>query len=247
MNKTGTKKTAARLLVLSFLILSGAVGGCASNTTTSQLDSSPTNPPTAQAPATTEQTATTPANSTDPVAETTVVPGERVGPVTRDTTRQELAELFGEANLQDEQVDVGEGFTKPGTTVNLSDNRSFSIVWSDETQTQPAEVRDLGSAWRTPEGIGVGTSLAELQDEMGAFELYGFGWDYGGTVILRGSELAKYDNLLVLRLHPAPEAIEESPEALQTVSSDRAYAASNPQIQELNPEVGEMIVYLSPR
>lgn len=247
MNKTETRKPVSRLLVLTLLLVSGAVVSCASNPTASQPDSSTTNPPIAEAPATTGRVGTNPSSQTAPDIDTTVVPGERVGPVTRDTTRQELAALFGEANLQDEQVEVGEGFRKPGTTVNLSDNRSFSIIWNDETQTQPAEVRDFGSAWRTPEGIGVGTSLAELQDTMGSFELYGFGWDYGGTVVLKGSQLAEYDNLLVLRLRPAPEALEASPEALQAVSGDSAYAASNPQVQELNPEVEEMIVYLSPR
>jgi hypothetical protein len=49
--------------------------------------------------------------------DTMIVPGDRVGPITRDTSRDRLVELFGEAALTDTEVAVGEGFTESGTVV----------------------------------------------------------------------------------------------------------------------------------
>ncbi len=189
---------------------------------------------------------TTNAPKSDTLSDTLVIPGQRVGPVTRNTTRQDLVKRFGTARLTDQSVNMGEGFTQPGTRVNLGPNRSFSVVWSDTTRTKPVEVRNLGSAWRTPQGIGVGTPFAQLQRKLGRFELYGFGWDYSGTVLLRGSQLAQYDKTLILRLRPAPGAAEKAPNDYRAVLGDGTFSSTNPHLPPLRLQVGEMIVRLAP-
>lgn len=178
------------------------------------------------------------------VVNTTVVPGERIGDITRSTTRSDLAALVGEENLKDDEIDVGEGFTESGTVVSLGD-RSFSVIWTDNSRTQPAFVRNLGSAWKTPEGIGVGTSFSELQQTLGEFQLYGFGWDYGGTVVLEGTSLAQYDGLLVLRVQPNADAPQSTD--YQAVTGDALYSSNSDHFQSLNPKVNEMMVYLTPQ
>jgi hypothetical protein len=190
--------------------------------------------------------ATTTATPTATLSETLIVPGERVGPVTPNTTRQDLAELFGEANLTDEEVNIGEGFTEPATRVKLEPEKSFSVVWADTNRTQPVEVRNLGREWQTPQGIGVGTPLSQLQETLGEFQLYGFAWDYGGTVVLEGTELAQYEDSLILRLQTAPNAAEKSPDDFQAVAGDDTFSSTNPHLQALDVEVGEIIVRLVP-
>ncbi len=182
-----------------------------------------------------------PATETDPLADTQAVPGERVGPVTEQTSREELAQLFGEENLTDEEINIGEGFTEPGTRVDLGD-RSFTVIWADATRTEALEVRNFGSAWETPEGIHVGMPFSELQDKLGAFELYGFAWDYGGTVALEGTPLAEYEEMLILRVHPNQNAAQTAPDDYQAVIGDVLYASTNPHMEALEPKVGEMIV-----
>jgi len=179
------------------------------------------------------------------LSDTVVIPGERVGPVTRNTTRQDLVKQFGQNRLQDRAVSIGEGFTEPGTRVNPGVDRSFTVVWTDTSRTRPKEIRNLGPAWRTPEGIGVGTSLAQLQQTLGSFKFYGFGWDYSGTVLLEGTKLAKYKNALILRLRTAPGVAEKFPDDLRAVEGDGLFSSTNPHLRSLKPQVGEMIVRLA--
>ncbi|MGD1858648.1 MAG: hypothetical protein ACFB0E_01605 [Leptolyngbyaceae cyanobacterium] len=206
---------------------------------TTDADSSATEP------AATEPTAA-PAQPSAVLADTTVVPGDRVGPVTSDTSRADLAVMFGEAALEDTEIAIGEGFTESGTVVTPEQTTSFAIIWVDESQSKPATVKDLGPAWQTPEGIGIGTSFAELQQILGAFELYGLGWDYGGTLVLEESGLSDYHGKLILRLQPATAAvIEQQPSAFESVQGDQLLASSDPNLAALNLIVDEMIVYLN--
>jgi len=182
----------------------------------------------------------------DPLADTLIIPGERVGPITRNTSYQDLVEQFGAERLQDEAVDVGEGTTAPGTQVNLGPDRSFQVIWADENRAQPLEVRNLGAAWKTPEGIGMGTSLVELETHLGEFQLYGFGWDYGGTLSWEGTQLEKYDGLLLLRLSPEAATAETFPDRYKTVLGDGLFPSSHAAMKALNPNVKETIVWLEP-
>ncbi|MEO1067544.1 MAG: hypothetical protein AAFW95_00235, partial [Cyanobacteria bacterium J06638_6] len=116
-----------------------------------------------------------------------VVPGQRVGPITAQTSRDELAEFYGEAALADGPIPVGEGFTEPGTVVTPGPDQQFTVVWTDTSQTKPQLVRDFGPAWQTPEGLGVGVPYPTVQEALGDFGIYGFEWDYGGTVALEDS------------------------------------------------------------
>jgi hypothetical protein len=179
--------------------------------------------------------------------ETVVVPGERVGPVTKSTTRQDLARLFGNAALADKEIPGAEGEVQPGTVVNLRAGRSFTVLWGNPQRTEAVAVTNLGSAWKTPEGIGVGTSFRELQQRLGEFKLYGFDWDYGGTVVLEGSQLANYDGKLLLQVAPAQDAAMRSPREYRAVTGDQLFSSTNPNFSSLGITVDQMSVYLSPQ
>lgn len=188
----------------------------------------------------------TTATKSDPLPDTLVIPGERVGPITRNTTRQDLAKLFGKELLSDRPIVIGEGSTVPGTLVDLGPVRSFSVVWADNTRTKAIEVRNLGSDWRTPQGISVSTPLSQLQQKLGEFQFYGFGWDYSGTVLLEGTKLSQYQKTLILRLRTAQNATKKSPKDYQAVLGERKFSSNNPHLSALGITVGEMIVLLFP-
>ncbi|MBD0268910.1 MAG: hypothetical protein ICV77_11535, partial [Cyanobacteria bacterium Co-bin8] len=156
--------------LLLVLLVSAACGGAKAPgvTDSSALEAAPTESMTALA-------------NEAALQDTVVVPGERVGPIRPTTSRAELAELFGEEQLRDEEINVGEGFTEPGTVVDLGEDRRLTVVWTDDSRSKPLMAKDFGSEWKTPEGLGLGTSMAELKQELGDFELFGFGWDYGGS------------------------------------------------------------------
>lgn len=178
--------------------------------------------------------------------DTTIIPGERVGPITRNTTRQDLVNLFGEQQLTDIEVPVGEGFTEPGTEVALDDGRTLSLIWTDETQSGVREVRNLGPEWQTPEGVYVGMPLSEFKQLSGEFEFFGFGWDNGGTILLETSQLAEYDGSLILRMAiDAAEADLDSPQ-YYSLSGDAQYSSANSNLEVLDPYIDEIVVTLTP-
>lgn len=226
----------ARYLSIAALVL---LVGCSSlnpASKTSTFSANTSAPPTPSAETTLSET----------LPDTLVLPGERVGPIARNTTRKDLSKLFGEARLTDEEVQVGEGFTEPATRVDLGTERSFTVVWADTNRNKPVEVRNFGTAWQTPQGIGVGTPFAQLQEKLGQFELYGFAWDYGGTVVLEGTKLAQYRDMLILRLQPAANAAERSPRDFKAVMGDSTFSSTNRHLPSLKLKVEEMIVRLVP-
>ncbi|MEH2223495.1 hypothetical protein [Nostoc sp.] len=176
-----------------------------------------------------------------------IVPGERVGPITRKTTKRDLVKLFGASHLVDKTISGAEGIGSfAATQVNLNQGRSLLVVWSDNTRTKPLDVRNLGSAWKTREGIGVGNPLSELRKKLGNFKLYGLEWDYGGTILLDSSKLSRYQGKLILRVNAAPNAYEKFPNDYQSVSGDATFSSSNPHWKPLGIRLAEIIVVLNP-
>lgn len=178
--------------------------------------------------------------------EHTVIPGARIGPVTSETSREELAEIYGEDTLQDQPIAMGEGTTEPGTLVDLGPDQQFAIVWRDPTQTEPLLAKDFGPAWQTPEGLGVGVSYGTVKSVLGNFQLYGFEWDYEGSLVLEGSNLDQYYGDLLLRVRPSRESVEAHPKEYQAVLGDALFAGDDPNLEPLDIQVYDMTVYLNP-
>lgn len=134
---------------------------------------------------------------------------------------------------------------RPATRVDLGEARSLTVIWTDESRTQAEAVSQLGADWKTAEGIGIGSTLADLQAALGPFQLYGFGWDYSGTVVLTGTRLAQYSNALILRLAPQPGTAEARSDDFKAVMGEQLIDSDNPHLQFLYPSVNRMIVRLT--
>ncbi|PZV09203.1 MAG: hypothetical protein DCF32_03065 [Leptolyngbya sp.] len=178
----------------------------------------------------------------DENADRLVIPGERVGPVTAQTSRVDLANFYGEAALSDRPVSLGEGTTELGTVVNADTDQQFAVVWADAAQSRPRLIKDFGQAWQIPEGLGVGVPYSTVQAVLGDFDLYGFAWDYGGTIVLENTALAQYDDALWLRLAPSDEAIAAHLDAYEATMGDGIFASSDPNLTVLELTVYEMVV-----
>lgn len=183
-------------------------------------------------------------SKSDQLNNTLIIPGKQVGEVTSQTTRVDLVKMFGESKLKDDVLLEDEGtISVPITKVNLDDGKSFTIAWEEDTREKLLYVRDFGSAWKIPEGIGVGTSFQELQKKLGDFKLTGLGWDYGGFINLETTKLAEYQGLLSLKLAADEEAIKKNPQQHEAVLSDRELSSTNPNWKALNMKVSQMKVY----
>lgn len=227
-----------KIVAVSLILLVGSslLGCTSSKITASETDIS-------SGPASSAQTLSTPAaEATATAQDFLIVPGERVGPITKNTTYNELATLFEETALTDTVWAGPEGlFNLPATTVNLGEDRSFQVVWLDQARTQLYSVTGFGSDWQTPEGVYVGMPLSELEEILGPFQLSGFGWDYGGYAFLEGTRLAKYQGQLYVRLSPSQSAdIRESD--LLAVSGEGVFDSDHPSVQAIAPTVANLDV-----
>jgi hypothetical protein len=178
-----------------------------------------------------------------------IVPGERVGPITAETSEASLHALFGAEHIRRTDVQLGEGTTTPGTVIFPDDaGRRMEIVWSDSARAVPKEIRLTGgsSMWRTAEGISLGSTLRDIERlNRFPFRLLGFAWDYAGTIVdcgrgrltMLGCQQPRW---LIVRLTPDRTAMDQ-PEYNQ-VLGDRVFSSGHPAMQSLNPRVYQMVV-----
>lgn len=187
-------------------------------------------------PSTTAGEVAAPAAPEAPAPDLLIVPGTRVGPITAATTRDDLIAAFGADAVQDVEIDLGEGFTAPGVRVHDGEAAAVSVQWEGGVVTW---LGDLGPAWRTADGLGVGSTLAELEAVAGPFSLLGYGWDYSGTVLLEGTRLQEQAGLLVFRMTPTAG----DPDAAGVVG-DAPYPSTSPAVVGLAPVVSDVLVLL---
>ena len=178
--------------------------------------------------------------------DTTIVPGKQFGVVTASTTYDQLVQEFGANQLTNTEVHLGEGFMAPATRVDLGNEYAFSVVWTDETRTAPMEVQEFGPGWKTPEGVYNGMSFADLEAALGSFELTGFGWDYGGTVMLENTALEPYSGQMFIRLQPSVAAVEASQDKLLAVTGDQFFNSTNANFDDLSLSVDQIVVRIEP-
>jgi hypothetical protein len=162
--------------------------------------------------------------------------------VTCRSSRDSLTRRFGPEQIEDREVDVGEGTTAPGTVVAAGTPMAQEVVWADQARTRPERIRVLGEGIRDPGGLGLGTSLADLEKTLGPFELYGFGWDRGGTVQLEGTRLARLQGKLFFQLEPGVTDTPEAKAALGEVVGQDLFPSSDPRVLALEPEVSEFMM-----
>lgn len=135
------------------------------------------------------------------------LPFLRVGPIQPYSTLNDLNQIFGGGNIERRTVYGAEGAEKFDVTVVFPNTVNELLVFWEKNEygQRPASVsiRREGAAWKTVFGIGIGTSLAELNRmNDAAFSFFGFAWDYGGSIDREwgGGKLAAVDGLqLVLR------------------------------------------------
>jgi hypothetical protein len=162
--------------------------------------------------------------------------------VTCRSTRDSMTRRFGPEQLEDREVDLGEGTRAPGTLVAAGTPLAQEVVWADQERRHPERIRVLGEGIRDPGGLGLGSGLPELEGSLGPFELHGFGWDRGGTVQLEGTRLAGLQGKLFFRLEPSQTESPEAAAALETVRGEALFPSSDPRVQALEPVVAEFMM-----
>jgi hypothetical protein len=183
----------------------------------------------------------------------TIVPGVRVGPVTESTKPADVAALFPDGGVHDEQLELDEGVLQPATMVYKS-NRSqmLAIVWSGEKPKQIFicfGLRRGACKWEAAGGIKFGTRLDELEQKNAKpFTIHGFGYDYGGNVdSWDGGKLESFDcnGRLILTVdgdrNRGEYTVPMTSEERHAVSGDRPISSNLAAMRKLNPGVVGML------
>ena len=176
-------------------------------------------------------------NSTDDFL---IIPGKSVGRITATTTEAELQEMFGADKMKIQSIPIAEGDTQEGVVLYPNTSNEIEIIWETAaSQGTPAFIR-IGkdsTAWKTQEGITIGTPLEELEAINGRpFTFNGFEWDYGGLVTnWNGGKLR--DNLIIALVPQNFEVMS------QTFVGDNVQLSSDdPKVRALQPRVGSMVI-----
>lgn len=172
--------------------------------------------------------------------------------VHRSDSEADLIQRYGALNVRRDTIALGEGESAPGTTLFASDSlRRVEILWRDTIgfgHPYSVEIRGAASRWIVAPGVSLGTTLAELERlNARPFLLFGFGWDYSGTInSWEGGRLdslwqdpADRERLVGVRVGPTASAPESIAGAVQ---GERLFSSSHASMAALEPKVYDLSV-----
>jgi hypothetical protein len=158
-----------------------------------------------------------------------------------EMSHADLVMRFGRM-VEARKVHVPEEGLVDGTVIYPQhEGRNIEVVWKNrKTRSSPLSVT-FRRVWRTQEGVGVGTTLAEVEKINGRpFRLAGFDWDFSGTVMdWRGGKLDQRRGAcrLVIRFGISDDLSVRTHNAVsgdKTFSSrDRRMVAAKPVVREI--------------
>jgi hypothetical protein len=160
--------------------------------------------------------------------DTTIVVGERVGPIKPPMTPPGLKTAFGLKSLGVVQLDGPEGTTVDGIKIFPGTEKELEVVLETVGQDEwVSEVRILGKAWKFSNGLKAGMTLAEAQKINGRpSRLSGFDWDYGGCANFQGGKRGFH---VSVRFSPTGESYSEKIAGdVQIRSDDKTRLAAEP-------------------
>jgi hypothetical protein len=139
------------------------------------------------APSTSPAPAPAPEDAPAPKEDFTFVPNERFGKITAATKPADVPALYGKEALATNDIDLGEGMMTSGYLLYAGGKNRAEVIFPNEDngmENLVVRISNKTGDWRMAgTGLHVGSTLAELNELNGKpFDLYGFDWDYGGTV-----------------------------------------------------------------
>ena len=205
-----------------------------------------------------QQTATPPDNSASPSATTTgvvrevvgkelqnrtCVPGIQVGPIIASSTEADIVRIFGEKNVVRQELREQQEDIEPQSVSIVFEDKPDQLLirWATGLaykQIASVYISGDGATWRTPEGIGIGSTLDDLVRTNGRdFDFYGLEWDNSGmSSSWKGGQINK--NLIVYLVANNPDAIFAKGGPI----GDKIYSSSLPLSKEAKLEVGGILI-----
>lgn len=181
-----------------------------------------------------------PKSAPDPRFNFTIEPGKRIGLITPEKcSPKDVLLAYGDSATV-ENIYLVEGMEGKGIVLfGKSPRRRVEVFYDKEIDAEtPAFIRirgvgafDGGSDWAMENGIKIGSPIAEVQKINGvAFDVSGFGWDYGGRVTNWNG--GKFDNQTGLQI-----ALMSDDAPLPEISGEVILKSDNPVLAKFSPVV----------
>ena len=175
-----------------------------------------------------------------------IQPGRSLALIALDSSEASLIERFGAFNVQPAQIKLDAGEPYPASVLFPRDaNKRIALVWRDSVKRSGvavAVVRGERSFWTLPGGLGLGSTVAELEKRNGRpLLLTGLGPARTGQVLgWNNGALASHLARVSLLLGDYDYALLSAPARQQVLVGP--YLSSLRAVQLLNPAVVEMRV-----
>ena len=169
------------------------------------------------------------------------------------TTFEDLVQTFGVSNVIESEIHEDEGFYELGALIFPGSQDEVEVFWHEHPIRQSLrKVRIKGdrSSWKVPSGLELGMDLQSIEAlNRRPFGLYGFGWDYGGTIASwQSGELESSGDgscRLVVRLGADFEKVPwEIVREQGNVVGDTVFSSGHPTMQLLNPTIRELLLLI---
>lgn len=130
-------------------------------------------------------------NAEIPLDDSTIIVGERVGPIEKGMTLFGLKTMFGGGKVKPVKIPGAEGEEIDGVRLFGGTDREIEIIFNPEGDEKEIwDVRIIGKGWKFENGLTQKMSIAELEKVNGKpYQVNGFGWDYGGWANFEGGKL----------------------------------------------------------
>lgn len=167
-----------------------------------------------------------------------IVPGERVGLITRTSTHESLIRAFGPEEVMKSRLRIGEDQMVEGTTLFPNTNNELHIYWQNEDfkLIRQIVITKPGGQWQTSSGIHIGVSIEDVTAANGKpFEMTGFLWDLAGTTLnwqggnLHQDLVLKFDYRGEISIYPF-------------LIGDKVISSDNSSLLKLSPSVREILI-----
>lgn len=165
------------------------------------------------------------------------------GVFARDSSHARVVAAFGARNVTFKTVPLPEGETGKATVVlDKNGKPRLHFIWRDEKRRRnlPSVFVYDSANWRTPQGVAVGSTLADVERINGKpFTLLGFGWDYSGTVSnWDGGTLDKPEGgcRFIVRF----EATIPNAPGADALDGDKEISSADPIMQAVKPKIYDL-------
>lgn len=176
--------------------------------------------------------------STTQTSENVIHQGFILDELFKYNNESDLVKAFGKSNIKRGWRYAPEGLDSTSVTLIYPNTKNeVAVGWHEEKmglELSSVEIEQEGTAWKTANGMTVGTTLKELEKLNGKpFDFNGFGWDYGGfptwgenTPLTDGGYFARLDIII-------PEGELMSPE-FERLLGDQVIKSNLPLAQKAN-------------